>query len=292
MTTDIVKIDNSAAIKPMTAAEMTEQVNTIQRVMNAVMKPKTHYDVLPGCGDKPVLLKPGAEKILATFHIGVETSVEDLGDGFDVRYRVTCKGFFIPNSAVVGYGVGEASTSEKKYKWREAVCEEEYNETPETRRNILYRKDRNGNVSKVFQVRQNPADLANTVLKMAKKRAMVDLCLTATACSDVFAQDIDDPDTAEAAGVKPQGAPAPRYAAPQSKAPQTAAPAGNPDVISEAQRKRLYAIAKQKGLTDDEASFIVFDTAGVSKSADIPRSAYEAVCAAVEAAIPGQVLQN
>ena len=42
------------------------------------------------------------------------------------------------------------------------------------------------------QVRTNPADIANTVLKMAKKRAQIDLTLTATAASDCFTQDVED----------------------------------------------------------------------------------------------------
>jgi hypothetical protein len=38
----------------------------------------------------------------------------------------------------------------------------------------------------------NPADVANTILKMAKKRAQIDMTLTATAASDVFEQDLED----------------------------------------------------------------------------------------------------
>ena len=38
----------------------------------------------------------------------------------------------------------------------------------------------------------NPADHYNTVLKMAKKRALVDAVLTATAASDIFTQDLED----------------------------------------------------------------------------------------------------
>jgi hypothetical protein len=45
------------------------------------------------------------------------------------------------------------------------------------------------------------ADTYNTVLKMAKKRALVDATLTATAASDIFNQDLEDytpPEVAEA----------------------------------------------------------------------------------------------
>jgi len=46
--------------------------------------------------------------------------------------------------------------------------------------------------TETLQVRTNPADLANTVLKMAKKRAQADLCLTSLAASDVFTQEMDE----------------------------------------------------------------------------------------------------
>ena len=48
----------------------------------------------------------------------------------------------------------------------------------------------------------NPADNYNTVLKMAKKRALVDAVLTATAASDIFTQDLEDI-TANIAAVTP-----------------------------------------------------------------------------------------
>ena len=46
---------------------------------------------------------------------------------------------------------------------------------------------------------ENPdlADTYNTILKMSKKRAHIDAVLTATAASDIFAQDLDDLPRAE-----------------------------------------------------------------------------------------------
>jgi hypothetical protein len=56
---------------------------------------------------------------------------------------------------------------------------------------VKYSK-RDGRTEKKKQVRTNPADVANTILKMAKKRAQVDAVITATAASDIFTQDIED----------------------------------------------------------------------------------------------------
>jgi predicted phage-related endonuclease len=46
------------------------------------------------------------------------------------------------------------------------------------------------------QVRTEPADLANTILKMANKRAKMAMVLNVTAASDCFAQDLEDMDDA------------------------------------------------------------------------------------------------
>ncbi|MGA9670643.1 MAG: hypothetical protein WBQ94_15640 [Terracidiphilus sp.] len=43
-----------------------------------------------------------------------------------------------------------------------------------------------------MQVRQEPADLANTILKMAKKRSQIDATLTVTGASSMFEQDLED----------------------------------------------------------------------------------------------------
>lgn len=159
--------------------------------MQAVMKDGVHYGKVPGCGDKPTLLKPGAEKILATFRLAANPEIEDLSSRDEIRYRI--KTAIISSSGlVVGYGVGECSTAEEKYKWKKAICEEEWAETPEDRRREKWSKGWNEPASKTKQVRTNIADIANTILKMAKKRSLVDGCLTATACSDIFAQDLED----------------------------------------------------------------------------------------------------
>ena len=43
----------------LTIEDLTRQVATIQRALEAVMKDGEHYGVIPGT-DKPSLLKPGA----------------------------------------------------------------------------------------------------------------------------------------------------------------------------------------------------------------------------------------
>lgn len=171
--------------------EILARAGTIQRVMSSVMKNGVHYGCIPGCGDRPSLLKPGAEVIMSTFSLAASPRVDASRTEECLTYRVMCD---IVNQAgqLIGTGVGEASTDEEKYKWRDAVCEKEWEGTIETHRRVKFCRGKGGSSYERKQVRTNPPDLANTVLKMAKKRALVDGVLTATGCSDLFSQDLDD----------------------------------------------------------------------------------------------------
>lgn len=183
----------------LTAKEIKAQVNLIQQVMEAVMKKDVHFGKIPGCGEKPVLLKPGAEKIMATFRLAADPIVEDLSADNIARYRIVVK-LVSYTGKFVGAGVGECSSEEEKYHWKKAVCDEEFEATPEDLRREKWVKGYQG--AKNYQIKQimtNKADVANTVLKMAKKRALIDAVLTATAASDIFNQDLEDmpPELAE-----------------------------------------------------------------------------------------------
>lgn len=172
----------------MAVADIISHVQTVQEVMRAVMKPNVHYGVIPGT-DKPTLYKPGAEVLCMAFRIADSYDIEDLSDALTVRYRVTCIGTHQVSSGVLGAGMGEASSGEEKYKWRKAY-DEEFEATPENLRRIKKGK------YTTKQIRTEPADLANTILKMANKRAKMAMVLNVTAASDCFAQDLEDMDDA------------------------------------------------------------------------------------------------
>ena len=173
--------------RPLTASDMRAQVNRVQEVMKAVMQEGQHYGRVPGCGDKPTLLKPGAEKLMMTFRLAADPLVDEIPTDDGRTFRVTCRITHQMTGLYLGSGVGECSTKEEKYNWRSVTGEPEWNATPEDRRRIKYGRD-----YQTKQVRTNPADLANTVLKMAKKRALVDAILTVTGASDIFTQDIEE----------------------------------------------------------------------------------------------------
>jgi len=180
----------AAEVHRYSLAEIRERVNLVQEVMRGIMKLNTHYGTIPGT-PKPTLYKPGAEVLCVTFRIAPIYRILDLSTDLVARFRVTCIGQHQVSDIMLGEGVGECSSAEEKYKWRAAVCAEEFDLTPETMRRLKFAKYK-GNVEKKVQVRTEAADLSNTVLKMACKRAMIAMTLNVTAASDIFTQDIED----------------------------------------------------------------------------------------------------
>ena len=175
----------------MTLQTMMADSAALAQLRSVVMVEHVDYGTIPGCGDKPALFKPGAEKVLKWFAVAVaDIQIEDLsGPGF-VRYRLIVTGK-TPDGIVRGLGIGECSSQEEKYAWRAATCPEEFRATPDTARREKWKRGNKGGY-KVEQVATNPADVSNTVLKMAKKRATVDLALTACNASALFSQDFED----------------------------------------------------------------------------------------------------
>ncbi len=194
MSTDLAQSENSQVVMPVTTHELLNRVERIREVQIKVMKEGVDFGTIQGCGDKPTLLKPGAETLLLAFQMAAvpdQLTIQDLGHDDEVRYRVVTPIIHIPTGRVCGHGVGECSSLEEKYKWRKAVCQEEWDETDPDRRRVKWAKSRDGAYT-VHQVRTNKADVANTVLKMGKKRSLVDGALTVTAASRIFTQDVED----------------------------------------------------------------------------------------------------
>lgn len=177
----------------MSAMEVVAHTAAVQEVMRAVMKPDVHYGKIPGT-PKPALYKAGAEVLCMSFRIADDYRIDDLSTPDMIRYRVTCVGKHQTSGVELGSGMGEASTGEEKYKWRGAVCDEEFEITPATMRRVKFGKKQGGGFYKANQVRTEPSDLANTVLKMACKRAKMAMVLNVTAASDIFSQDLDELD--------------------------------------------------------------------------------------------------
>lgn len=174
----------------LSAATLRSQIQLIQEVMRDVMIEGVHYGKIPGAL-KPSLYKPGAEVLCAVFHVAPSYRTEDLSTSDAIRYRVACVGTHQQTSIELGEGIGECSSDEAKYRWRAPVCDQEFEETREDRRREKWTRSQGGPF-KQKQIRTDSADIANTVLKMAAKRAQIAMVLNVTAASDIFSQDLED----------------------------------------------------------------------------------------------------
>lgn len=277
----------------LSVQEILAQKALIQNAMKAAMKDGQHYGKIPGCGDKPSLLQPGAQTILLLFRMCPDYGVEtiDMPNGHR-ECRVICR-LTSSSGAFLGSGVGSCSTMEAKYRFRpgpstltDKPVPREYwdlrTKDPKKAQELLggpgYAPKKNDDGMWFIAQRSsarvehdNPADHYNTVLKMAKKRALVDATLTRTAASDIFTQDLEDlkanldayegretaPETPEGGAAGPSnGAKKPETPPPSSHPPaektrpggsQGPSPAKKAPETAEERKKRWIDLCVQAG---------------------------------------------
>ena len=199
MNTEMTIYDQSE----LSPAQVSAQVQTIQELMRSVMREGEHWGTLPG-SDKPCLYKAGAEKLSFAFRAAPSYDVRPrLLEGSHREYEVICTLTHIGSGHLLGQGVGLCSTMESKYRYRQGyevtgdpIPSDAKERKSEYRAQGLGMKKVGGQWEWVrYRGREEIEDVAdtyNTVLKMAKKRAHVDACLTVFAASDIFTQDIED----------------------------------------------------------------------------------------------------
>lgn len=188
--------------------ELKTRANMVSKIKAEIMRNGTHFGVIPGCGDKPTLLKNGAELLCMAFKLAPDAKVEiaDLGNGHR-EYTVTTTLTIITTGVPVATGLGSCSTMESKYRYRNVadyeltgqdIPKDYKNKKNEYRKQGFGAKKVNGEWVwvrfKDSAKAENPdiADTYNTVLKMASKRSLVDAVLKATGGSCEFTQDIED----------------------------------------------------------------------------------------------------
>ena len=257
---------------------LQQRIKKMLEIQQNVMKKDIDYGVIPGC-NKPSLFKPGSELLMVTFKVSDKPVIDDLCEDGIVRYRVRNDMYSIVTGEYLGYGIGECSSEEDKYKWRKSVCDEEWEETEIDRRREKWFKPYNKSAYQVKQVRTSPADVGNTVLKMAKKRSKIDGVLSVLAASRIYTQDIEDMSKEYQQMVADEGRPQstkPVITQPTTEKKKT----GNE--ISEGQVKRIYAMAKAanvdiKKLKIWVKQFKIESFAEIQKGKD-----YENICKTIE----------
>ena len=201
-----------------------KKISQFQKVVQSTLHQNHDYGIVPGT-DKPTLLKPGAEKILMMMGLQSEFEIVDSTRDFEkgfFQYQVRCKLF--KGDMLITEGLGSCNTRERKY------------------------------------LKMDPYTMDNTVLKMAKKRALVDAALLVASLSDVFTQDLEDMDIS--------GRPIDKQKVYTDQ----------DGTISKAQAKRMFALAK--GNSDIVKQ--VINEYGYDKSDQVKKIEYDEICGKIE----------
>ncbi|MED4172346.1 hypothetical protein P4631_07775 [Halalkalibacterium halodurans] len=182
----------SALMMQVEYGVVAQRMQQLQEFVKNYMVAGDDYGKIDGI-NKPTLLKSGAEKLCDVYGLSAGEPVidyirDDSKSPIYISYRVVMPLISRADGRIIMTGVGSCNSHEKKYKWR-WVYE---NELP-SGINPQTLKTRQRNQSTQYQIPNDEIDdLDNTLLKMAKKRALVDAVLSATRSSAIFTQDVED----------------------------------------------------------------------------------------------------
>jgi hypothetical protein len=218
MSAAIQKVQTGERARALIVADALEQEGQQRRLLGEYVRSHmiegTDYGVVPGTSNR-TLLKPGAEKLTQLYRCVPRFVIEEKTENWETGlffYRFSCQIVTQADDAVVAEGVGSCSTWESRYRWRQSA-----RACPECGKEAIIKGKREygggwlcfgkkGGCGAKFPdgdqaIEGQPLgrvpnpdihDQANTVLKMAKKRALVDAAIALARCSDIFTQDLDD----------------------------------------------------------------------------------------------------
>jgi hypothetical protein len=288
-TTAIVPAETTAVVPRGTRAvlfaealkEEAQQRQLLGQYVKEQMTAGTDFGVIPGT-DKPTLLKPGAEKLVDIYRCYAEYICVAKTEDFDkplFAYEFKSRIIHRESGSVVAEGVGSCNSREGKYRWRNGdrkcpKCSKAGTlkkskfpprGAPQGTEPGWYCYAKVGGCGAEFAANDKTivgqevgkvenddvCTYANTVLKMAKKRALVDAAIALARCSDIFTQDVEDLHENTTAANDEQPA---QQAQPQSQGSTQNAPPAN-DKISEEERDlaALFDAAK----TDTERKAVL-----------------------------------
>lgn len=176
-----------------TPAEAKSRLVALQQFVQGVMRKDVDYGRIPGT-NKDCLYKPGAEKLVEIYGLtpaySFEAKLEDW-DRMFFHYQIRCR--LARGERTVAEGLGSCNSRESKYAWR--WCWD--NEIPDgVDKSVLKKMSGVGKGGKRWTKYRLPneeiADVVNTILKMATKRAFVAAVISATRSSEIFTQDLED----------------------------------------------------------------------------------------------------
>lgn len=208
MANEIEAVASDEVLEIMPVQEIKMQISAINDIMKRVMVEDVHYGKVPGCGDKPTLLKPGAEILSLSFRLDLQTVTETIEHAMGHKeYVSVTTAYSKATGKRLGNGQGCATTLESKWKYRSentgGEVPKEYWKTRDAEliggSHYSTKKITKNNKSTWFIMHKvehdNPADYYNTCLKMSEKRSRVACALNVTGASHLFTQDVEDMDT-------------------------------------------------------------------------------------------------
>lgn len=207
-----VTTNSDLALMPV--MDITMALNRREQItlfVKQIMKNGVDYGVIPGTGDKPALLKAGAEKLTTLFGLTKKFTIIDrvedwTGAEHDSEpffyYVYRCS--LYRGDLLIAEADGSCNSHETKYRYRkgERICPKcgQANIRKSKQGGGWYCWAKLGGCGATFQAGDktiegqevgrilNPdiADQANTILKMAQKRALVAATLLGTSASEYF----------------------------------------------------------------------------------------------------------
>lgn len=198
----------------VSTTDSKRRVEELQTFVEEVMVKGVDYGLVNGFS-KPTLLKPGAEKLCDVFGFSKTADVVNRIEQWEAgifAYEVKMTLIRKDNGLIEAEGLGSCNSKESSFQ------------------------------------QQDPYTIVNTVLKMAKKRALIDAVLSATRSSGIFTQDIED--------------------FPQAK---TKANKGGGEQATKAQLQKIFRIVNEMDMPTDVAKELMKMTFGVERSTQLTK---------------------
>ncbi len=256
-------LDNRSDTQEMAIrlGEMKNKLELMKHFFEDILVPNMDYGIIPGT-NKTTLYKPGAEKLCELYNYSINiTDLQEVADRETGYYQATVTITLVHRKTgeIAAQGIGSANTMEARYRWR-WVYENQL--PPGIDKSALVsknRQNRRGSYT-VFRIENDDLwTLWNTILKMAKKRALVDATLSATRSSGMFADDIDDENESDSQRSNRSSVRSPR---------QTRDTSNNPKMCTEKQAKLIRDLV---GGDEDILGFSLHSLFGVSEPEKLTR---------------------
>lgn len=209
----------------LTISEAKSRVELLQSFIHEMMTINVDYGLIPGT-PKPTLFKSGAEKLCSIYGFAISINITSRLEDFENKlfhYEAKATLTNKRTGTIEAEGIGSCNNKERKF------------------------------------INQDPFSIMNTILKMAKKRALIDAVLSATRTSGIFTQDLDDlmQDTS----------------VPDSKTKGTPkSESGTLSKVTKGQMNEIVSIMESKKISIDTAKTMISERYHIKESKQLTKS--------------------